>query len=320
MFQQMKLIFVNEKLGVSRAILFRGWLKGLLSLCLLGTTIPVAYYIFQEHTSESPTFSDLASDIDLQKRLLEQADRIGFLQQKSNNEINALTERLGALQARLSRLDSLGIRITELANLDDGEFDFNEKLPVGGPSFSFSDSSLLSLISNDYRTADKAISDLTIQLEDREHQLLLLKDFLDRRETFNNAEVFGQPLEYSWVASRFGNRPDPFTGENSFHSGIDLTTGKAGAEIKTIASGVVTWAGPRSGYGLMVEVNHGNGFVTRYAHSEKLLVAIGDVVTKSQKIAHVGSTGRSTGPHVHFEVYKNGRIVDPAAYLSNTIR
>lgn len=316
----MKLIFVNEKLGVSRAFLFRGWLKGLISLCLLGTTIPFAYYILQEYTAESPTFSDLASDVGFQKRLLEQADRIGFLQQKSNDEIKALTERLGALQARLSRLDSLGIRITELANLDDGEFDFNGKLPVGGPSLSVLDSSLPSLTSDDYSVAEKAISDLAIHVEDREHQLLLLEKLLDRRETDNNGEILGQPLEHSWVASRFGNRPDPFTKANSFHSGIDLTTGKAGAEIKAIASGVVTWAGPRSGYGLMVEVNHGNSFVTRYAHSEKLLVAIGDVVTKSQKIAHVGSTGRSTGPHVHFEVYKNGRIVDPAAYLSNTIR
>jgi murein DD-endopeptidase MepM/ murein hydrolase activator NlpD len=251
---------------------------------------------------------------------LEQAEKIGFLQQKSNNEISALTARLGTLQARLSRLDSLGLRITQLANLDDGEFDFDGELPVGGPSVSVTDLSSPSLISNDYWAAEEAISDLTMHLEDRERQLLFLEEVLDRREAANNRQVFGPPLEYSWVASKFGNRPDPFTGKNSFHSGIDLTTGKAGAEIRTIASGVVTWAGPRSGYGLLVEVNHGNGFVTRYAHSEKLLVAIGDVVTKSQKIAHVGSTGRSTGPHVHFEVYKNGRIVDPATYLSNTIR
>lgn len=316
----MKLIFISEKLGGSRAFFLGRWLRALLSLCLLGTTIPGVYYIFQEFRSEPPSLSDLNSDIELQKRLLEQAEKIGFLQQKSNNEISALTARLGTLQARLSRLDSLGLRITQLANLDDGEFDFDGDLPVGGPSVSVTDLSFPSLISNDYWAAEEAISDLTMHLEDRERQLLFLEEVLDRREAANNRQVFGQPLEYSWVASKFGNRPDPFTGKNSFHSGIDLTTGKAGAEIRTIASGVVTWAGPRSGYGLLVEVNHGNGFVTRYAHSEKLLVALGDVVTKSQKIAHVGSTGRSTGPHVHFEVYKNGRIVDPATYLSNTIR
>nr|MCH9795556.1 M23 family metallopeptidase [Gammaproteobacteria bacterium] len=106
----------------------------------------------------------------------------------------------------------------------------------------------------------------------------------------------------------------------SFHSGIDLTTGKAGAQISSVAGGVVTWAGPRSGYGLMVEVNHGNGFTTRYAHSQELFVEVGDVVSRDDKLALVGSTGRSTGPHVHFEVYKNGRVVDPASYIRRTIR
>ena len=130
----------------------------------------------------------------------------------------------------------------------------------------------------------------------------------------------GRPVDQGWIASGFGKRPDPFTGKMTFHSGVDFSTGRAGAEIKTVASGVVTWSGPRSRYGLMVEVNHGNGFATRYAHAEKLFVNVGDIVEKGESVALVGSTGRSTGPHVHFEIYKNGRVVDPAAYIHRTAR
>ena len=137
---------------------------------------------------------------------------------------------------------------------------------------------------------------------------------------FEAGLVAGRPIVMAWIASPCGSRPDPITGKSSFHSGIDLPTGKAGAQIRSVAGGVVTWAGPRCGYGLMVEVNHGNGFTTRYAHSQELFVEVGDVVSRDDKLALVGSTGRSTGPHVHFEVYKNGRVVDPASYIRRTIR
>ena len=132
--------------------------------------------------------------------------------------------------------------------------------------------------------------------------------------------IGGKPLDSGWIASGFGQRPDPFTGKLSFHSGIDFTSGKPGAEINTVAAGVVTWSGPKSRYGLTVEGNHGNGFVTRYSHAEELFVGVGDLVRKGQNIALVGSTGRSTGPHVHFEIYKNGRVVDPTVYINRTLR
>ncbi|MEQ9209075.1 MAG: M23 family metallopeptidase, partial [Pseudomonadales bacterium] len=158
------------------------------------------------------------------------------------------------------------------------------------------------------------------QLEDRQQQLEILEGLMSDRKIQSDVFIAGRPVERGWIASRFGRRPDPFTGRLTFHAGVDFTTGKAGSDINTVAAGVVTWSGPRSGYGLMVEVNHGNGFTTRYAHAEKLLVDVGDVVKKNQNIALVGSTGRSTGPHVHFEVYKNGRVVDPAAYIHRTAR
>ena len=161
---------------------------------------------------------------------------------------------------------------------------------------------------------------LESQLKDRTQQLEILEGMMADRKIQSDVFIAGRPVERGWIASRFGQRPDPFTGRLTFHAGVDFTTGRYGENINTVAAGVVTWSGPRSRYGLMVEVNHGNGFTTRYSHAEKLFVEVGDIVKKGQNIALVGSTGRSTGPHVHFEVYKNGRVVDPAAYIHRTAR
>jgi murein DD-endopeptidase MepM/ murein hydrolase activator NlpD len=122
------------------------------------------------------------------------------------------------------------------------------------------------------------------------------------------------------MSSAFGLRTDPFNGRVAWHGGVDFATQKAGADIISVAAGVVTAAGDRGGYGLSLDINHGNGYVTRYGHAEELRVDVGDIIKKGQVIALVGSTGRSTGPHVHFEVYKNGRVVDPASYIQRTER
>jgi murein DD-endopeptidase MepM/ murein hydrolase activator NlpD len=242
-----------------------------------------------------------------------QTEQISEIKEESVQQIEALTMRLAMLQARLVRLDAVGERITTIANLDAGEFDFSDPIAIGGPAIG---------VSQSYSAAGfmDAVYQLEQQLEDRQQQLEILEGLMTDRKIQSDVFIAGRPVEKAWIASRFGQRPDPITGRIAFHGGIDFTTGKSGAEINTVAAGVITWSGPRSGYGLMVEVNHGNGFTTRYAHSEKLLVEVGDIVMKGQNIALVGSTGRSTGPHVHFEVYKNGRVVDPAAYIHRTAR
>jgi murein DD-endopeptidase MepM/ murein hydrolase activator NlpD len=242
-----------------------------------------------------------------------QTEQISEIKEESEQQIEALTMRLAMLQARLVRLDAVGERITAIANLDTGEFDFSDPIAIGGPAAGVSES---------YSAAGfmDAVYQLERQLDDRQQQLEILEGLMTDRKIQSDVFIAGRPVEKAWIASRYGQRPDPITGRIAFHGGIDFTTGKSGAEINTVAAGVITWSGPRSGYGLMVEVNHGNGFTTRYAHAEKLFVDVGDVVMKGQNIALVGSTGRSTGPHVHFEVYKNGRVVDPAAYIHRTVR
>jgi murein DD-endopeptidase MepM/ murein hydrolase activator NlpD len=117
-----------------------------------------------------------------------------------------------------------------------------------------------------------------------------------------------------YISSYFGERMDPFNGEEAMHKGVDFAT-DAGSDVLAVAAGIVTWAGPREGYGNLVEINHGNGYTTRYAHNAQMLVHVGDEVQRGQAVAVVGSTGRSTGPHVHFEVVRDGRQIDPMAYV-----
>jgi murein DD-endopeptidase MepM/ murein hydrolase activator NlpD len=309
----MKLILVDQHHGHSKTIVLKGWLKGLLSLCLLGAPVALGYFGYQLAVSqESRVFSEETAG-NWERQLKLQSEQLADIKQGAEEQLEALTMRLALMQARLVRLDAVGERVTEIADLDEGEFDFSQPLAIGGPSIGTSESYSIAGFMN-------AVDLLEDQLDDRQQQLEILEGMMADRKIQSDVFIAGRPLEKGWIASRFGKRLDPFTGRLTFHGGIDFTTGKAGAEINTVAAGVVTWAGPRSGYGLMVEVNHGNGYTTRYAHSEKLLVEVGDVVNKGQNIALVGSTGRSTGPHVHFEVYKNGRVVDPAAYIHRTAR
>jgi len=129
----------------------------------------------------------------------------------------------------------------------------------------------------------------------------------------------GRPISRGWMSSRFGRRVDPITGAMAWHAGVDFA-GKEGADVIAVASGVVVFAGVRSGYGKMIELNHGGGYKTRYGHHQDLLVEAGDVVKRGQVIGSIGSTGRSTGPHVHFEVLKNGKKVDPKRYVARRSR
>jgi len=124
----------------------------------------------------------------------------------------------------------------------------------------------------------------------------------------------GRPVSSGWISSYFGKRTDPFTGKSANHTGIDFA-GKAGAEVVAVADGVVTWSADRYGYGIMVEINHGNGYSTRYAHNSENLVVVGDEVKKGQAVARMGETGRATGPNLHFEVLKSGRRVNPVNFI-----
>ena len=224
--------------------------------------------------------------------------------------LDALALRLGQMNARVVRLDALGQRLTQMAGLDEGEFDFSSLPSLGGPEEPLAVGDV-EQVSGLLGSLDR----LGAQLDDRQQQLDVLEDFLLNRKLRDEVHPEGRPVLSGYISSVFGNRTDPFTGRAAFHKGVDFA-GREGSDVVAVASGVVIWSGDRYGYGQMVEINHGNGYVTRYAHNSNNLVAVGDTVKRGEVIAVMGSTGRATGPNLHFEVLRNGRVVNPLSYVN----
>ncbi|HEX7080730.1 MAG TPA: M23 family metallopeptidase [Gammaproteobacteria bacterium] len=243
------------------------------------------------------------AELEAQQALLDQTRR--GLQQS----VDALALRLGQMNAHVVRLDALGARLTEMAGLDDGEFDFTSPPALGGPEEVLGEAEQL-----DLGGIVASLDVLAEQLDDRGRQLSVLEDLLLNRKLQDEVRPEGRPVASGYISSSFGQRTDPFTGRRAYHKGIDFA-GREGADVLAVASGVVTWSGPRYGYGQLVEINHGNGYVTRYAHNATNLVSVGDTVKRGQVIARLGDTGRATGPNLHFEVLHNGRAVDPMTYV-----
>ena len=157
---------------------------------------------------------------------------------------------------------------------------------------------------------------LDMSSADRETKLLALEQLIMNRNLNERIIPSGHAVKNGLLSSKYGKRIDPFTGKQDYHKGIDIA-GKEGSSVLAVADGVVTWSGERTGYGNLVEVNHGNGYLTRYGHNKQQLVEAGDTVRKGEAIALMGSTGRSTGPHVHIEVVHDGKHVNPVKYLNN---
>ena len=244
----------------------------------------------------------------LRDQLTQQRADLDGVQRQAHDDLNALAVRLGQLDAQVIRLDALGDRLTRMAGLTKGEFDFGAPVAAGGPEVLAGEGSVPPL---DFV---RSVDVLAEQLADREKQLAVLENILMSKNLLQQVRPSGRPVRDGYLSSYFGIRSDPFTGHRAAHYGVDFA-GDIGDDIMATASGVVTFSGPRLGYGLLVEVNHGDGIVTRYAHLSESLVAPGDVVKKAQVIARMGSSGRSTGPHVHFEVLREGKLVNPLSYV-----
>lgn len=308
----MKIIIVNKDHAQARSITLGGWTRAFLSVCLLGIPTFVGAWGYSWLISdENGGFlnSDTKAWMDI---LSARESEIEQERETSEAQIAALTSKMAELQARLMRLDALGEKLTSAANLE-GEFDFGQVPALGGPS---TPSPELLYTKPDFFAA---IDHLSEQIDSREQQLNIIDALLANRDLQQETLVSGAPVANTWVSSRYGYRKDPFTGKTAFHSGIDFVA-RQGSNVSTVAAGVVNWSGRHPEYGNMVEIKHGDGLVTRYAHNKTNLVKAGDVVKKGQVIALSGTTGRSTAPHVHFEVYKNGRVVDPATYIRRTSR
>jgi murein DD-endopeptidase MepM/ murein hydrolase activator NlpD len=217
--------------------------------------------------------------------------------------------RVGQMQAQLVRLDALGERLATLAGIKPSEFRFSEMpgrggaLPAGLPAKSLS--------MNDF---EAQLEQVNRQMENRSDTLGILESRLFDAKVKQKLMPTMAPIETSWSASSFGWRIDPITGMQAMHEGVDFIS-EVGTPIVAAAGGIVVAAEYHHQYGNLVEIDHGNSFTTRYAHASKVLVKLGDVVQRGSKIAEVGTTGRVTGPHLHFEVRYKGAAQNPTRFL-----
>lgn len=245
-----------------------------------------------------------------EQKIAEQRAELDEMRLQARNDAQEMAGRMDKVEAHALRLDAAAAKISDAAGLDPKEFDFANPPPVGGPE---APSDV-----DEPAEADPILASLQEfegRLDERDRQMKVLSDLLLAGRSFKKLQSPGWPVEDGYISSVYGWRADPFNGRRALHPGIDFA-GASGSDVLAVAAGTVTEAQAVAGYGQMVEINHGNGYVTRYGHNSKLSVQVGDKVAKGQKIAAMGSSGRSTGPHVHFEVLLNGVQVNPAQYIA----
>jgi murein DD-endopeptidase MepM/ murein hydrolase activator NlpD len=314
----MNIIFVGRSHGKSKTLQLGNKHLMLITLFVMGVLLALAVagyhargFLVENSGGDSALDAEIISiwknEINAQRKDVED------LKRSAHEKVDALTLRMGNMQARLLRLDALGQRLTEVAKLKNGEFNFTKSPALGGPiDDDIGDSYVLPGLAENIELIEHKITDVAQQLE-------LIDSLFVSRNIQKELFIAGRPITWGWMSSAFGYRTDPFSGKRAWHGGVDFA-GKEDSDIIAVASGVVTWSGDRYGYGNLIEINHGGGYTTRYAHCKELFAKVGDIVAKGQVLAAMGSTGRSTGPHVHYEVRKNGKGIDPKKYIHRASR
>lgn len=268
------------------------------ALAILGLSFGAGFAARGANGAAKSEIAQLRGELSAQQAALKDA------RENAQIEINAIAARVGELQAQANRLNALGERLTRSGKLNDGEFDF-ERAPGMGGNETVSDAPAGDLL--------KDLNALQAQFDASGRQLSVLESMLYNQQ-LERQSVPSQRPSNGYITSGFGTRSDPFSGGRAHHMGIDFDA-NTGDPVRSAAGGVVSYAGIKTGYGNVVEIDHGNGYSTLYGHNSRLLVRVGDLVRSGQEIAKAGSTGRSTGPHVHFEVHQNGRPVNPRPFL-----
>ena len=305
----MNVVIFGKGFGRPRQMSLSGITAGLGIVVAAAIVISTGFaggYWYSSKTGSGVSNDELA---DLSGAIQDQKDDINAIRQGNEDTLDALAIRIAQMNARMIRLDALGRRLTDMAGIDDGEFDFDSDPALGGPEEPMAAGSNVAM-----PEVVDAMQSFGTQLDKQEAQLNVLESVLANQNLKERVYPQGRPVGSGWISSYFGKRTDPFTGKPANHTGVDFA-GKNGAEILSVADGVVTWSSDRYGYGVMVEINHGSGYSTRYAHNSENLVAVGDEVKKGQVVALMGETGRATGPNLHFEVLHNGRRVNPVKFI-----
>ncbi len=304
----MNIILVSSRFAKARSLTLTRthlFLAGLLLSGLFVAAVLMAQYAlvrFQSGVVGNELRAWLAS-----AQAEEQRKQELFLRQS----LDAMAVRLGQMQAQLQRLDGLGARLAKLSGMKPQEFSFGQAPAQGGPYLGVPQQQDISL-----ESMLQQMGELDSLLSDRSDKLIALETLLQQDKLDKKMLPSVAPITVSWYSSNFGWRIDPFTGKNAMHEGVDYMV-PAGTPVYASAGGVVVYADTHPQYGKMVEIDHGNQIITRYAHASKLLVKVGDVVRRGHEIAKVGSTGRSTGNHLHFEVRYKGIAQNPVRFLQN---
>jgi len=269
-----------------------------------GAALYGAYRLGAESIPPAPAVSAMRVEAALAAQQGEVRDAI----ENAERNLDAIALRLGEMRSQVMRLDALGERLVDMAELDPDEFDFRTPPGRGGPELSAATvaSSLPDFLSE--------LRALETRLDDRGPKLGALESVLMNARLRRQVHPEGRPVLKGWISSFFGYRSDPFTGRRVHHEGVDFS-GKPASPVVAVAAGVVVFSGWRPGYGNVIDINHGSGYTTRYAHNRKNLVQAGETVRKGQRLALMGATGRVTGHHVHFEVLQDGKPVDPLAFV-----
>lgn len=300
----MNIILVSDSLAKSRSVTLSQTQVFLIGLGILvsGFVLAMATYVVTMKFAvdlRNPYLRTLLAS------LYEDEAKRNEAQMKDN--LNALAVKVGELQARILRLDAFGERLAKAAGLKHDEFRFDEKPGQGGPA----------LASRDLTVGEfnQMLGDISRVLDDRSDKLGVLDSFLMDDRLAAKTIPTTMPVEAGYYSSNYGYRIDPITGKSSFHTGVDIIA-SPGTPVMAAAGGVVTTVAYVQEYGNIVDVDHDNGLTSRYAHLSRSLVKVGDVVMKGQVIARVGSTGRTTGPHLHFEVREKGIPLNPNKFLA----
>jgi len=308
----MNVVIFGKGFGKTRQLNLSGLVAGIAAAVVATAVMFAGFaggYWYSSKTGSGVSTSELTQlAIDLEA----QRETIDTIRQGNEDTLDALAIRIAQMNARIIRLDAVGRRITEMADIDGDEFNFDSDPALGGPEEPMAAGSNVAV-----PEVLEAMTSLSYQLDSREAQLGVLESVLMNQSLSERVYPQGRPVKSGWLSSYFGKRTDPFTGKPANHTGIDFA-GKRGDEIVAVADGVVTWSGDRYGYGVMVEINHGNGYSTRYAHNSENRVAVGDEVRKGQVVALMGKTGRATGPNLHFEVLHDGRRVNPVTFIRDS--
>jgi len=305
----MNVVIFGKGFGKPRQLNLSGPSASVVAIACAGVLSAMGFaggYWYSSQTGSGLSKSEVAQIAD---EVQAQRENIDSIRQGNEDTLDALAIRVAQMNARIIRLDALGRRLTHMADIEDGEFDFDSEPALGGPEEPVATGSNVAI-----PELVDSMQSLGDQLNSREAQLGALEGVLMGQNLNDRVYPQGRPVSSGWISSYFGKRTDPFTGKPANHTGMDFA-GKLGDEVVAVGDGVVTWSADRYGYGIMVEVNHGNGYFTRYAHNAENLVAVGDEVKKGQTVALMGKTGRATGPNLHFEVLKNGRRVNPVNFI-----